>query len=187
MILKLFRPTAPDDTIARLYGTIVAQARTPAFYQLYGVPDTVGGRLEMIMLHLVLLLRHLERGTTSLRALGQGLFDAFCQDLDGSVREMGVGDLVVPRTMRRIGEAFYGRQAVYRAALDAPDNGRLAAALQRNVFAGGAQPGVAVWLAFYVRETARRIAAQDQLDRAQLAFPDPEQLLLQARQVWMNR
>ncbi len=36
MILKLFRPTPSDDTIARLYGTIVAQARTPAFYQLYG-------------------------------------------------------------------------------------------------------------------------------------------------------
>src|SRR5260370_26170505 len=60
MILKLFRPTPPDDTIARLYGTIVAQARTPAFYQLYGVPDTVSGRLEMIILHVVLLLRQLE-------------------------------------------------------------------------------------------------------------------------------
>jgi cytochrome b pre-mRNA-processing protein 3 len=109
MILKLFRPTPPDDTIARLYGTIVAQARIPAFYQLYGVPDTVGGRLEMIMLHMVLILRHLERGAAPLRALGQGLFDAFCGDLDDNVREIGVGDLAVPRTMRRIGEAFYGR------------------------------------------------------------------------------
>ena len=96
MILKLFRPTPSDDTIARLYGTIVAQARTPAFYQLYGVPDTVSGRLEMMMLHMVLILQHLERGAACLRALGQGLFDAFCQDLDDSVREMGVGDLGVP-------------------------------------------------------------------------------------------
>jgi cytochrome b pre-mRNA-processing protein 3 len=68
MILKLFRPAPPDDTtIARLYGTIVARARTPPFANSmgcrirYGVPDTVGGRLEMIMLHLVLVLRHLER------------------------------------------------------------------------------------------------------------------------------
>jgi cytochrome b pre-mRNA-processing protein 3 len=172
MILKLFRPTPPDDTIARLYGTIVAQARIPAFYQLYGVPDTVGGRLEMIMLHMVLVLRHLERGAAPLRALGQGLFDAFCGDLDDNV----------PRTMRRIGEAFYGRQAVYRAALDAPDDERLSAALQRNVFAGGTPPGVAFWLALYVREAVRQIGAQDQLERAQLAFPDPEQVLLQARQ-----
>jgi cytochrome b pre-mRNA-processing protein 3 len=172
MILKLFRPTPPDDTIARLYGTIVAQARIPAFYQLYGVPDTVGGRLEMIMLHMVLVLRHLERGAAPLRALGQGLFDAFCGDLDDNV----------PRTMRRIGEAFYGRQAVYRAALDAPDDERLAAALQRNVFAGGTPPGVAFWLALYVREAVRQIGAQNQLERAQLVFPDPEQVLLQARQ-----
>src|SRR5438128_197786 len=96
--------------------------------------------------------QHLERGAASLRALGQGLFDAFCQDLDDSVREMGVGDLGVPRTMRLIGEAFYGRQAVYPAALDAPDDQRLAGALQRNVFAGSPQPGLAVWLALYVRE-----------------------------------
>ena len=60
MILKLFRRTPPVGTIACLYGTIVAQARLPAFYQIYGVPDTVSGRLEMIMLHTVLFLRRLE-------------------------------------------------------------------------------------------------------------------------------
>jgi len=58
--------------------------------------------------------------------------------------------------------------------------------LQRNVFAGSRQPGLAVWLALYLRETARRIAAQAQLERAQLAFPDAEQVLLQARRAWMN-
>jgi len=42
-MLKLFRRSPWNDTIARLYGTIVAQARAPAFYQIYGVPDTVGG------------------------------------------------------------------------------------------------------------------------------------------------
>jgi cytochrome b pre-mRNA-processing protein 3 len=172
MILKLFRPTAPDDIIARLYGTIVAQARTPAFYRLYGLPDTVGGRLEMIMLHMVLLLRHLDQGAASLRALGQGLFDAFCRDLDDNVREIGVGDLAVPRTMQRIGKAFYGRQAVYRAALGAPEDERLAASLQRNAFAGRTQSRVAFWLALYVRESVRWIAAQDQLERAQLGFPN---------------
>ncbi len=60
MILKLFRRTPQEGTIACLYGTIVAHARLPAFYQIYGVPDTVNGRLEMIMLHTVLFLRRLE-------------------------------------------------------------------------------------------------------------------------------
>jgi Ubiquinol-cytochrome C chaperone len=79
MILKLFRRTPRDDSIARLYGTIVAQARAPAFYQLYGVPDTVNGRLEMIMLHTVLFLGRLEGETRPIRRFGQGLFDRFCR------------------------------------------------------------------------------------------------------------
>ena len=180
MIFKLFRRT-PRDTIACLYGTIVAQARLPAFYQIYGVPDTVNGRLEMIMLHTVLFLRRLESEAVPIRALGQGLFDQFCRDMDDSMREMGVGDLAVPRNMRRIGEAFYGRQAAYRVALEAPDDEPLAAALDRNVFADGAESGPALRLAVYVREAVRRLAAQDGFESAQLAFPDPEQVLLCAR------
>src|SRR5262245_49428922 len=141
MILKLFRRTARDDTIARLYGTIVARARAPAFYQLYGVPDTVNGRLEMVMLHTVLFLRRLEGEIGPIRQLGQSLFDQFCRDMDANMREMGVGDLAVPRRMRRIGEAFYGRRAVYRTALDAPGNDRLVAALHRNVLPAAAIAG----------------------------------------------
>jgi len=181
MILKLFRRVPWNDTISRLYGTIVAQARMPAFYQIYAVPDTVNGRLEMIMLHAVLVLRRLEGEAAPIRALGQGLFDRFCRDMDDNMREMGVSDLAVPRNMRRIGEAFYGRQAAYRAALDAAENEPLAAALQRNVFAGGSERGAASRLAVYVREAVRQLAAQDGFERAQLAFPDPEQVLPPAR------
>ena len=160
MIFKLFRRTPRDNTIACLYGTIVAQARLPAFYQIYGVPDTVDGRLEMIMLHTVLFLRRLESEAAPIRALGQGLFDRFCRDMDDSMREMGVGDLALPRNMRRIGEAFYGRQAAYRVALEASDDEPLAAALDRNVFADGSEPGPALRLAVYVREAVRRLAAE---------------------------
>ena len=180
MILRLFRHTPREDTIASLYGTIVAQARAPAFYQAYGVPDTVNGRLEMVMLHALLLLRRLEGESALARGLGQGLFDRFCRDMDETMREMGVGDLAVPRKMRRIGAAFYGRQAAYRAALAASDDRPLAAALERNVFAGTGGGGTAVRLAAYVREADRRLAAQDGFERAQLAFPDPEEVLLRA-------
>ena len=180
MILHLFRRTPRDGTIASLYGTIVAQARLPAFYQSYGVPDTVNGRLELLMLHAVLLLRRLEREPAPVRALGQGLFDRFCRDMDDSMREMGVGDLAVPRKMRRIGQAFYGRQAAYRTALETADEQALAAALDRNVFAGASQAGADVRLAAYVREAVRRLAEQDGFERAQLAFPDPERVLQRA-------
>jgi cytochrome b pre-mRNA-processing protein 3 len=84
----------------RLYGAIVAQARSPSFYRDYGVPDTVGGRLDMIILHLVLLLARLKGESAQAAALGQHVFDAFCRDIDDNFREMGVGDLAVPREMR---------------------------------------------------------------------------------------
>src|SRR5262249_51919508 len=110
MIFHLFRRPPQDDTIASLYGTIVAQARAPVFYQIYGVPDTVNGRFEMIVLHAVLLLRRLSTEPEPGRVLGQRIFDRFCEDMDANLREMGVGDLAVPRTMKRFGEAFYGRK-----------------------------------------------------------------------------
>jgi cytochrome b pre-mRNA-processing protein 3 len=77
MIFQLFRRTRPDESIASLYGTIVAQARAPAFYQRFGVPDTVNGRLDMILLHVVLLLRRLDSEPAA-GPLGQAIFDLFC-------------------------------------------------------------------------------------------------------------
>src|SRR5438876_846596 len=106
MIFHRFRRTSRDGIIASLYGTIVAQARTTAFYQSFGVPDTINGRLEMIVLHAVLLLHRLNTEPAPIRRLGQAVFDHFCRDMDANLREMGVGDLAVPGKMRGIGEAL---------------------------------------------------------------------------------
>jgi cytochrome b pre-mRNA-processing protein 3 len=181
MMFHFFRRKSWSDSIASLYGTIVAQARAAPFYRLYGVPDTVNGRFELVVLHTVLVLRRLESEPAPIRRLGQALFDRFCRDMDGSLREMGVGDLAVPAKMRKIGEAFYGRQAAYGAALGAPDPAPLIAALERNVF--GSEPGTelgASRLATYVRAAAAQLADQagQALGRAELYFPDPEGLLV---------
>src|ERR1700728_4402512 len=61
MILAACRRRLHNRNIHALYGMIVAQARSRAFYADYGVPDTVEGRFELIVLHLVLLLRRLAR------------------------------------------------------------------------------------------------------------------------------
>jgi len=176
MIFHLFRRTPREDTITSLYGTIVAQARAPVFYQTYGVPDTVNGRFEMIVLHAVLLLRRLSTEPEPVRALGQGIFDKFCQDMDANLREMGVGDLAVPRTMKRFGEAFYGRKAAYEAALTFDREETLVEALARNVCGSGADGASgAARLAAYVREAVRHLAAQDgaALLRGEFSFPNP--------------
>src|SRR5262249_54765325 len=73
----------------------------------YGVLDTVNGRFDLLVLHLVLLLGRMETDP-QLRDAGQGLFDRICTDMDHNLREMGVGDLSVPKHMQRVGEAYYG-------------------------------------------------------------------------------
>ena len=93
----------------------------------------------MIVLHLALFLDRTEAAGEPARILGQGVFDLFCREMDGHFREAGVSDLKVPKEMREMAEAFYGRRSVYRAALAAPDNDALEAALMRNVYL--AQPG----------------------------------------------
>jgi cytochrome b pre-mRNA-processing protein 3 len=170
MIFRLFRPNPHVDSMACLYGTIVAQARGEVFYRDFGVPDTVNGRFEMVVLHTVLVLRRLDAKEA------QALFDLFCRDMDDNLREIGVGDLGVPRQMRRIGEAFYGRRAAYEAALAAPDAEALVAALARNVY-GADRPLRAGprRLADYVTALVRALAAADgtALRRGECQFPDP--------------
>jgi cytochrome b pre-mRNA-processing protein 3 len=158
MILPLFRRSTSADTISALYGMIVARARTPAFYRDLGVPDTVDGRFEMIVLHLVLVLRRFDRDP-ALRKLGQAIFDRFCRDMDHNLREIGIGDLKVPAEMRRIGAAFYGRTEAYAKGL-AQGPAELAAAVGRNVFGGGSA-GAAGRLATYMMEVARDLDTQD--------------------------
>jgi len=175
MILRPFRRSAESRTVASLYGMIVAQARQQAFYGDYGVPDTVQGRFDLIVLHLVLVLRRLDLAGDRGRLLGQRLFDAFCRDLDGNLREMGIGDLAVPKHMRRFGEAFYGRQAAYLAALDGPATQAIENALARNMLNGGASER-AVELARYVRAVVGTLDAQEEsaLMQGELAFASPE-------------
>jgi cytochrome b pre-mRNA-processing protein 3 len=179
MILKRFRLNAWSGKIDDLYGAIVAQSRRAAFYTGYGVPDTIDGRFDVIVLHIVLLLARLDRVGPAARGIGQSLFDRFCGDLDGNLREMGVGDLAVPKRMRQFGEAYYGRQAAYLAAFAAPDRRKLEKALARNIFQGidGAGPRR---LARYARALARQFEVQDHaaLLRGAVVFPDPEAIAM---------
>jgi cytochrome b pre-mRNA-processing protein 3 len=186
MILPPFRRNPQTHIIRELYGMIVAQARSAAFYASYGVPDTVQGRFDLIVLHLVLLLHRLEGdGDASARrcsragadhGLGQKLFEAFCQDLDDNLREMGVGDLAVPKQMRRFGEAFYGRQAAYRAALAAGETQELEKALARNIFEVVGVDERATRLARYARAAVSHLDDEedDALMAGTVTFPNPE-------------
>ena len=177
MILARFMPRSNERTIRDLYGAIVAQARSPEFYAGYGVPDTVQGRFDLIVLHLVLLFDWLGQTEGAGRDIGQKLFDVFCRDLDANLREMGVGDLAVPKEMRRFAEAFYGRQAAYLAALAGANDRELENAFARNIFPETAS-GPPARLARYARAVRRQFAAQDEgaLLRGEIVYPKPESI-----------
>ena len=162
------KPREPlRGTIEAIYGMIVTQTREPSFYRDLGVPDTVNGRFDLLVLHLWIVLRRfkpVEGGA----ALSQALFDRFCEDMDANLREMGVGDIVVPKRMRAFGEAFYGRVAAYDVALDqGQEQGQepLAQALCKNILNG---EGIA---------NARRLAIYAEKAMASLAGIDDAALL----------
>ena len=159
-------------TIEGIYGMIVTQAREPLFYRDLGVPDTVNGRFDLLVLHLWMVLRRLkpmEGGAD----LAQTLFDRFCDDMDANLREMGVGDLTVPKRMQAFGEAFYGRAAAYDLALAA---GRepLAQALCKNILNGEGIEN-ARRLADYAEAAIAVLAGTDEagLRSASWSFPAP--------------
>ena len=142
MISPCFAAAARPDTISTLYGTIVAQARLPAFIATTRSPILLMAVLSCIVLHLAMVFDRLAEDP-ALQKLGQGIFDRFCQDMDHNLREMGVGDLSVPKEMQRMGEAFYGRAQAYRSALAAADEGALVEALTRNIYERAPTSGAA--------------------------------------------
>jgi cytochrome b pre-mRNA-processing protein 3 len=180
MFLRPGRRQAQRETIERLYGVIVAQARLPSFYMGYAVPDTPEGRFDLLVLHVHLVFRRLAADGPG-RETGQQMFDYFIADMDAAVRELGVGDLKVGKKMRGIGEAYYGRANAYDAALKEAGDAGLAAVLLRNIHGGIAGRTVeARRLAHYVKEAAAILSKQDTgaIADGRIVFPDPEKVSL---------
>ena len=168
------KPRTPlRGTIEAIYGMIVTQAREPLFYRDLAVPDTVNGRFDLLLLHLWLLLRRL-KSVEGGAALSQGLFDHFCNDMDGNLREMGVSDLKVPKRMLAFGEAFYGRTTAYDLALT---EGReaLAQAMCKNIL-NGENIEQARLLAAYAEAVMATLdsAGEAELTSGSVRFPSPE-------------
>lgn len=162
-----------DDHRHALYAAVVAQARHPAFYTAGGVADTIDGRFDLVLLHLALAIDRLREADRSIAPAGQALFERFVADMDATLRESGVGDLAVPKRMKRIGEAFYGRFDAYTRARD---QARLAAAIGRNVYAGSAaRAGDAAALARYYLDARKALAAQpaEEIAEGRIAWPAP--------------
>lgn len=191
--------TAVRRTGRQLYERIVAQSREPQLYLGCGVPDTMDGRLEMILLHVVLVLDRLKAEGQRGQGVGQALMETLVADMDDALRQIGLGDDSVAHRMPRFAGAIAERSRDYGAALEAaggaddragqvvpmdtpaaegpasPGPGLLEAALLEHVYVPRDAAGQAVAVAQarrlgrYVRAARTRLA---QLDLATLVGDD---------------
>src|SRR4051794_40320803 len=146
-----------------LYGSSVTAARASAFYALWGVPDTLQGRFEMIALHIALILRRLGaegeagplpgvapdegvvagmddgmreltfRGPGGARLGGAALKGGFVGDMADGMPELPFGARAVPREIKRPPAALFDRHAAYLAALAPSSDRPLAAVLEAQL------------------------------------------------------
>lgn len=162
MIFNLLRRDPMRPAVNRLHATLVAAARNPVLYARFGVPDTLEGRFECIVLHVALVQRRLSGlGPEGVHA-AQLLADQTFAELDSAMREIGVSDLGVPRKMKTLAGAYLGRAAAYDAML-APD-GDVQATLGRNLYgaeiAGAHAAGLRA-MAAYVTALAAALSGMD--------------------------
>jgi cytochrome b pre-mRNA-processing protein 3 len=133
-ILQKIFPRGPDRAeLLPLYEAIVAAGRHPAWYLEGGVPDTLDGRFDLLAALMALVLLRLEREPA--RQVQQGaamLTELFVDDMDGTLRQIGIGDLVVGKHMGRMVGALGGRLGAFRTAAGDPQVFR--AAVKRNIF-----------------------------------------------------
>lgn len=169
LLNRIFGQADRREAWRPLYAAIVAQARQPHWYQGAGVEDTIDGRFEMICLITSLVLIRMEGlGQTAAEPMAL-LTEVLVEDMEGQVREIGFGDLVVGKHVGQMMGALGGRIGAYRAGLE--QGADLKAALIRNLYRGQAPEAAAMALgeaAIRALQTALSGQPLDSLQKGQL-------------------
>jgi cytochrome b pre-mRNA-processing protein 3 len=137
-----------------LYNAIVSEARRPHWYVEGQVPDTLDGRFDMVSSILSLVLLRLEALGAPAREASAQLTEIFVTDMDGQLRQHGIGDLVVGKHIGQMMSQLGGRLTAYREGL--ADGGALDGAIARNIYRGSA---VADAVKDHVEAALRALAA----------------------------
>lgn len=177
MLLSAFQSIfrkRPPAAVREAYIALVAQARNPFFFTTLGVPDTLDGRFEVIVLHMFLLQHRLRADD---EAFARFLSEAFFEEMDASIRELGIGDSGVLHRVKRMGKAYHGRLQSYAAGLSETDDEALKAALARNLY-GTVEAGDTAQLAaaaHYLRGMDAVLARTETatLTSGRYAWPEP--------------
>ncbi|WP_028641818.1 ubiquinol-cytochrome C chaperone family protein [Novosphingobium acidiphilum] len=151
-LAKWLRPSPdPREAIRPLWHRVVEIAREKEWYRDCGVADTVAGRFDAITLILSLVLIRMEREDTMADASVR-LTELFVDDMDGQLRQGGVGDLIVGKHIGTLMSTLGGRLGAYRTALDEGEASTTAAVARNVTMREGGDP-------LLVAQRARAFAA----------------------------
>lgn len=132
LLRQIFGGSRQRDALDPLYRALVERGRDPFWYRDGAVPDTLDGRFDMLAALIGLALLRLEADGPAAREPTRLLTEIFVDDMEGTLRQIGIGDYVVSKHVGRMMGALGGRIGAFRAA-DA-EGTDYDAAVRRNIF-----------------------------------------------------
>ncbi len=174
MFKRFFAKKAAKVAAYRLYSELVTQARSAAFYDDFAVEDTIDGRFDMILLHLFLVDNRLEEEGDTYIEFRRFVQEAMVSDMDRSFRELGVGDMSVGKEMKKVGSAWLGRKAAYKAALEnETDESQLNEVVKNNIYRDNEEKNVTPMVQ-YIRKSAAILSEVEVVSAVECSFTFPK-------------
>ncbi|MCP5382185.1 MAG: hypothetical protein H6912_07420 [Kordiimonadaceae bacterium] len=160
----LFKEKRLNDSGQFLFLSIIEQSRLPFFYTDMEIADSIDGRFDVLVLHMAIVLDELDKYSEEVpevmklrRILQEIMFD----NLDLTLREIGVGDLGVGKKIKIMAEAFYGRVKTYQELFSSENVEEMSEAIKRNVYRGcDVDKKILKYLSTYIFKIRRDVSDQ---------------------------
>lgn len=125
--------SAPQRT-APLYDKVMAEARAEHWFTIGEVADSIDGRFAVLATLLALVSVRLERGSVAAQRGGIELTERFIADMDGEIRQLGIGDPTIGKQVGAMVGALGGRVGAWRRAIAGDE--QWSAVLVRSLYRG---------------------------------------------------
>lgn len=171
-----------DNAANELFLKVISHTRIPLFYENFGVEDNLDGRFDLMSVHMALIIDVLDNNNQLNDAIivRRRLQEIMFDNLDLTLREIGVGDLGVGKKIKTMAEAFYGRMTTYQECFKTHDTDQMSMALKRNLYRGrDMNEAIVVNMTSYVYGQYKYLSSQPSEDviAGNVDFMEPK---------WMN-
>jgi cytochrome b pre-mRNA-processing protein 3 len=164
---RLFGDKRQRAALRPLYDAVVKAGRDPVWYRDGGVPDTMEGRFDLLSALVAIVLLRLESEGEGARHESVMLTELYVDDMDGTLRQLGIGDVVVGKHVGKMMGMLGGQLGALRTAFAAGSGdsgggaGALVPAVRRNIFREAPPSEEAVeWVASRLADLQARLGAK---------------------------